>query len=62
MVAEHFGVAPEHCMVFEDIPNGMRATISAGMKVCGVEDEFSTEQNPLKKNFLIITLLPMRKF
>lgn len=49
MVAEHFGVAPEHCMVFEDIPNGMRAAISAGMKVCGVEDEFSTEQNPLKK-------------
>ena len=49
MVAEHFNVAPEHCMVFEDIPNGMRAAISAGMKVCGVEDEFSTEQNPLKK-------------
>lgn len=36
-------------MVFEDIPNGMRAAISAGMKVCGVEDEFSTEQNSLKK-------------
>ena len=49
MVAEHFNVAPEHCMVFEDIPNGMRTAISASMKVCGVEDEFSTEQNPLKK-------------
>lgn len=38
-VAEDLGVAPEHCLVFEDIPNGMRAGNAAGMTVIGVEDE-----------------------
>lgn len=49
MGAEHFGVEPVHCMVFEDIPNGMIAAIQAGMKVCGVADEFSKEQTKRKK-------------
>lgn len=49
MGAEHFGVEPAHCMVFEDIPNGMIAAIQAGMKVCGVADEFSKEQTKRKK-------------
>lgn len=37
-VAEDLGVAPENCLVFEDIPNGMRAGKAAGMTVIGVED------------------------
>lgn len=40
-VAEDLRVSPENCLVFEDIPNGLLAGKSAGMKVCAVEDEFS---------------------
>lgn len=49
MAAEHFGVEPKHCLVFEDIPNGMVAAIRAGMKVCGVEDSFSMDQTERKR-------------
>lgn len=42
-VAEDLGVAPENCLVFEDIPNGMRAGKAAGMTVIGVEDEHSKD-------------------
>lgn len=38
-VAAELDVAPENCLVFEDIPNGMRAGKAAGMTVIGVEDE-----------------------
>ncbi len=44
--AQELGVAPEHCLVFEDVPNGMRAGKAAGMTVIGVEDEHS---KPYKK-------------
>ncbi len=37
-VAEDLGVAPKNCLVFEDIPNGMRAGKNAGMTVIGVKD------------------------
>lgn len=43
MAAEHFGVPCEACLVFEDVPTGMLAAIRAGMKVCCMEDEFSSE-------------------
>jgi 16S rRNA pseudouridine516 synthase len=39
--AEKIGVQPEDCMVFEDIPAGIRAGVAAGMKTCAVEDEHS---------------------
>lgn len=41
LVAECLSVAPEQCLVFEDIPEGIQAGKAAGMKVCGVEDAFS---------------------
>ncbi|MGN0335008.1 MAG: HAD family hydrolase [Lachnospiraceae bacterium] len=40
-VAEDLGVSPQNCLVFEDIPNGIRAGKSAGMTVIAVEDDFS---------------------
>lgn len=49
MSARHFGVNPKNCLVFEDIPGGMIAAIRAGMKVCGVADEFSAELTERKK-------------
>lgn len=40
-VAEDLRIRPEECLVFEDIPNGIRAGKRAGMAVCAVDDEFS---------------------
>lgn len=39
--ADLLGVKPEKCLVFEDVPNGIRAGKNAGMTVCAVEDMFS---------------------
>lgn len=38
------GVEPENCLVFEDVPMGIRAGRSAGMQVCAVEDHHSMDQ------------------
>lgn len=48
-VAETLQVDPNHCLVFEDVPNGILAGINAGMKVCAVEDNFSKNQNRKKR-------------
>lgn len=48
-VAESLGVAPERCLVFEDVPNGILAGKNAGMKVCAVDDPFSKPQDALKR-------------
>ncbi len=40
-VAKQLDVSPANCLVFEDIIPGIMAGKSAGMEVCGVEDEYS---------------------
>ncbi len=41
LVAEDLGVAPERCLVFEDVLQGVMAGKSAHMKVCAVHDDYS---------------------
>ncbi len=48
MVAAELQTAPEHCLVFEDIIAGIMAGKAAGMKVCGVDDEYSAWQREEK--------------
>ena len=43
-VAKALDVAPEDCLVFEDIIPGIQAGKSAGMEVCAIEDEYSVYQ------------------
>lgn len=47
--AKRVGVAPEHCLVFEDIVTGLTAGKRAGMKLCAVEDVYSADQKEAKK-------------
>ena len=49
LVAEDLGVQPERCLVFEDVPMGIKAGKNAGMMVCAVEDVFSKQQNKKKR-------------
>ena len=48
-VAEKLGLEPKDCLVFEDIPAGIQAGLSAGMRVCAVEDAYSTRLMQQKK-------------
>ncbi|MCH5273382.1 MAG: HAD family phosphatase [Lachnospiraceae bacterium] len=48
-VAECLKTAPEDCLVFEDITEGILAAKAAGMAVCGVEDTFSENYREEKK-------------
>lgn len=47
--ARQLEVAPEACLVFEDIVKGIEAGKNAGMKVCAVEDAYSAFQRERKK-------------
>ena len=47
--ARRLGVNPKNCLVFEDIPEGIQAGLSAGMTVCAVQDDFSDYQIEEKK-------------
>lgn len=44
LVASKLGVEPEHCLVFEDVIQGIMAGKSAKMTVCAIDDEFSKHQ------------------
>lgn len=48
-VAEALQIAPENCLVFEDIPMGILAGKNAGMKVCAVHDVDSINQEDKKR-------------
>lgn len=48
-VAKKLGVLPQECLVFEDIPQGIRAGLAAGMKVCAVSDRYSQPQQEEKR-------------
>lgn len=50
LVAGCLGVAPQDCLVFEDIPEGILAGKAAGMSVCAVEDEFSAQMREEKRS------------
>ncbi len=47
--AEELQVLPKACLVFEDIPNGIRAGKCAGMSVCAVQDSFSVPYEAEKR-------------
>ncbi len=47
--ANRLGVSPSKCLVFEDVPNGIRAALNAGMRVCAIYDDFTAEHDILKR-------------
>lgn len=49
LVAKELKTEPSHCLVFEDVPNGIRAGKNAGMRVCAVEDAYSRADLSEKK-------------
>lgn len=48
-VAGQLQVSPEHCLVFEDVIPGIMAGKNAGMRVCAVEDAYSTPDRAEKE-------------
>lgn len=47
--ARQLGAAPEECLVFEDIIKGIEAGKNAGMRVCGIYDDYSKAQDEKKR-------------
>ena len=47
--ARQLHVNPGDCLVFEDLVKGMEAGKNAGMRVCGVEDDYSLGQRERKR-------------
>lgn len=47
--ARRLGVPAERCLVFEDIPVGIRAGKSAGMRTCAIQDDYSQSQDADKR-------------
>ncbi len=54
--ADKIDVPPGKCLAFEDIPEGIRAGLAAGMRVCAVTDDYSSnllEEKARLADFLI---------
>jgi 16S rRNA pseudouridine516 synthase len=49
MVAKELDAAPEKCLVFEDLVDGIKAGKNAGMKVVAVSDDYSRHSDNEKK-------------
>ncbi len=49
LAAKGLGLEPSKCLVFEDVPAGIKAGLNAGMKVCAVQDDLSDYQLEEKK-------------
>ena len=49
LVAKDLEVAPEECLVYEDVIHGIIGGKNANMKVCAVEDEFSAAERAKKQ-------------
>lgn len=47
--AKRLEVIPDHCLVFEDVIQGIMAGKAAGMRVCAVEDDYSAKERLSKK-------------
>ena len=50
LAAERLGVSPSDCMVFEDIPQGIKSAKYAGMKTVAVYDKHSKADQELLKS------------
>ena len=60
--AEQLGAAPERCLVFEDIPEGILAGNAAGMKTVAVYDEFSKDQDDEKRRLADLYICDFGEF
>ncbi len=48
--AKRLGVDSSRCLVFEDVPNGIRAANNAGMRSCAIYDNFSSDYDDEKRD------------
>lgn len=49
LVSEELQIDPSKCLVFEDVPMGIKAGLNAGMTVCAIHDRASEHQLQEKK-------------
>ncbi len=47
LAAKKLGIAPSHCVVFEDVLAGVLGAKEAGMRVCAVYDSYSALEKPM---------------
>lgn len=49
LAAERIGVPPQLCAAFEDIPEAISGVHGAGMRICGVYDDYSKRHSALMR-------------